>query len=379
MILDKCINMNELFLNNLENEKKIWDDFRIQIITDSNCNLACDYCVLLYKNQIYKEERSIPLQVMDAYIDFFANNYNDLLKYYRSITITFFWGEPLLSPKKILYIMDKLYIYDKINFVIHTNWVLLNKNIINFFEKYSKNRYSFIISIDWDLPLMLKYRIKTKKQFYSILYWIKLLRDNRIKFLLSPSIMKPKAVELFNNYKYLYNLNPSWIIINPVTAIYNYREISSTKEIVKWIKLFFDYLKNEKKLKDIDIIYLFWLPLNIKDYKNYLKFWINITWDIDWTVHAMSFAWKWFDDWSAYTKEDLKWITLWNVLFNINQLKSNILRYWLYDDESIRKIAYTQQKKWTKPDRDLQNLLSSMILRYFKDFYKNNINIKKWE
>lgn len=361
-----------------ENNKKR-DCFRIQIITDSNCNLACDYCVLLYKNQIYKEERSISKQVSDWYIDFFSNNYDEILKYYRSVTITFFWGEPLLSSQKFIYIMKSLYKYSKINFVIHTNGVLLSQKIIDSLSEFSKDRYSFIISIDWDVELMLKYRLKNKEQFYRIVYWIKLLRNNSIKFLLSPSIMKPSSGDLYRNYRYLYNLFPNGIIINPVTAIYNYREISTTKEIVKWVRMFFNYLKNEKKLSDTDIVELFWLPLDIEQFKNYLKFWLNITWDIDGTVHAMSFAWQWFDDGSAYTKDDLKWITLWNVLFNLQQLKNNILRYGLYTDEKIREIAYRQQRKWTMPDWDVQNLLAAMILRYFKDFYSNNQNKKRCE
>jgi sulfatase maturation enzyme AslB (radical SAM superfamily) len=71
-------------------DKDLYDDLRIQLIIDSNCNLACEYCVLLYKNQVYKEERSISYQVLDKYITFFIDNYDLLLKYYRKITLTFF-------------------------------------------------------------------------------------------------------------------------------------------------------------------------------------------------------------------------------------------------------------------------------------------------
>jgi hypothetical protein len=45
--------------------------------------------------------------------------------------------------------------------------------------------------------------------------------------------MKPSAKDLFRNYVYLYNLNPDGIIINPVTAVYNFRESNTSKEIVK--------------------------------------------------------------------------------------------------------------------------------------------------
>ena len=68
-----------------------YDDFMLQLIIDSNCNLACEYCVLLYKKKWYKEERSMSYQVLDKYIEFLDNNYNEILKYYRNITITFFW------------------------------------------------------------------------------------------------------------------------------------------------------------------------------------------------------------------------------------------------------------------------------------------------
>jgi sulfatase maturation enzyme AslB (radical SAM superfamily) len=64
-------------------ESKRRDYLRVQIITDSNCNLACDYCVLLYKDQAYKEERALSDQTSEAYIDFFSSHYEEILKYYR--------------------------------------------------------------------------------------------------------------------------------------------------------------------------------------------------------------------------------------------------------------------------------------------------------
>lgn len=360
------------------NENKKYDDFRIQIIIDSNCNLACEYCVLLNKNKKYDIDKAISYQVLDKYINFLNENYENLLKYYRKITITFFWWEPLLSKDKLLYFIEKLYNFDKINFVIHTNWILIDKNLIKLLRKYSNKKISFIISIDWGIELMLKYRLNNKFQFYKIIRWIKLLCENNINYFFSPSIMKPNSIDLFNNFKYLFKLKPKWIFINPVTAIYAYRELKSTKEIIKWIKLFLDYLINEIKLLDIDIINFLWLPLNINDYKNFLKFWINITWDINWEVHAMSFAWQWFDEWTTYTKEQLDIITLWNVIFNKKQLLNNLCRYDLYKDEKIIRVTYEQQKKWTLPDWDVQNMLGIFFIKYFKRFYKNNIknNIK---
>ena len=61
----------------------------------------------------------------------------------------------------------------------------------------------------------------------------------------------------------------------------------------------------------------------------------------------------------------------------MKQLESNILRYGLYEDEKIWTIAYNQQRKWTKPDWDVQNLLASLILRYLKDYYISNAKIKR--
>ena len=350
-------------------DKDLYDDLRIQLIIDSNCNLACEYCVLLYKNQVYKEERSISYQVLDKYITFFIDNYDLLLKYYRKITLTFFWWEPLLSNDKIIYIMDKLFHLGKINFVIHTNWILLNKKIINEYKKFDITRFSYIISIDWQLDLMMKYRLKNKLHHFMILRWIKLLRENNIRFLFSPSIMKPTSNELLNDYIYLYNKKPDGIIINPVTAIYRVREKESDKEIAKGVKLFLDYLRYNKKLSDRDIIEFMWLPLNINDYKDYLKFWFNLTGDIDWTIHAMSFAWQWFDDWTTYWREDLENITLWNVIFNKELLLKQLCRKDLYSDEKIWEITYNQQRRWTLPDWDVQNMLANIILRYFRKFY----------
>lgn len=371
--------------NNLVYEKVPFDEakrrdyLRIQIITDSNCNLACDYCVLLYKDQAYKEERALSDQTSDAYIDFFSSNYDEIMKYYRGITITFFWWEPLLSPHRFLKIMRALIKFENINFVIHTNWTLLSQKIIDDLQEFPKDKFSFIVSIDGDVDIMMKYRLRSKLHFYKIVYGMKLLRKNGIHFLVSPSIMKPKAQELYKNYVYLHNLQPDGIIINPVTAVYNFRELESSKQIVKGIRMFFNYLRNEKNYSDFEIIQFFWMPLDIYRFKDYLKFWLNITWDIDGTVHAMSFAWQWFDDGSTYTKEDLRWITLWNVLFNIEHLRRSFFRYGLYTDEKIWEIAYRQQRKWTMPDWDVQNMLAAMILRYFKGYYSKNNKRKRCE
>lgn len=354
--------------NKIKEDKK-YDEFRLQIVVDSNCNLNCEYCVLLYKNKNYKEERSISIEVVDRYIDFLIDNYDHILDYYRKISITFFWGEPLLSKDKCLRIIDRLYKYKKINFVVHTNWVLVNKSLLEDLSKFDKKRYSFIVSIDWAEELMLRYRLKNKEQFKSIVAWIKLLKKNKIRFLFSPSIMKPKADKLFSDYKFMHKFKPDGIIINPVTAIYAYREVESTKEVVKWIKTFFDYLKNKEWYSNHDIIEYFGFPTNVQDYKNFLKFWINITWDIDGTVHAMSFAWQWFDDGTTYSRKDLEKITLWNVIFNQEHLLKNICKYDLYKDKEIWQVAYNQQRRRTLPDWDIQNILAAMVLKYFKEFY----------
>ncbi len=274
-----------------EDDKR--DDFRIQIIVDSNCNLACEYCVLLYRNEPYKEERAISYQTMDAYIGFFQENYDDILKYYRKIVVTFFGGEPLLAKERMLYMMDKLSVLDSIEFVIHTNGVLINASLIEDMKKYPKEKYSFIISIDGDKDIMMRYRLRTmpvesiklddkeamlkytlnrERLFYKIILGIKLLHESGITFLFSPSIMKPSSKNLLSDLKYLYELHPHGIIINPVTAIYAKRESESTKEIVKGFKMFFDFLMKEKGLTFDDIILFFGLPRKISKYKDFLKF-----------------------------------------------------------------------------------------------------------
>lgn len=364
------------------------DDFRIQIITDSNCNLACEYCVLLYRRDPYKEERAISYQAMDAYIRFLRENYDDILKYYKKIVVTFFWGEPLLSRDRVFYFMDNLIGLEKIDFVIHTNGILITETLIEELKKYPIERYSFIVSIDGDKEVMMRYRLRTmpaesmkldtvetmakyltqkERLFDRLIAGIRLLKENNITFLFSPSIMKPLAKELFADLKFLYDLHPNGLIINPVTAIYAHRETESTKEIVKGFKMFFDYLVKYHNFTIEDIIRFFGLPRSVSKYKDFLKFGINITGDIDGTVHAMSFAWQGFDNGTTYTKDELNVITLGNVIFNEKQLISNVCRPGLYSDPKIWEVAYNQQRRWTLPDWDVQNMLAAMILHYVKD------------
>jgi hypothetical protein len=289
--------------------------------------------------------------------------------------------------------MDRLSSFDAITFVIHTNGVLINTPLIESLKKYPKGKYSFIISIDGDKAVMMRYRLRTmpvesikindreamvryianrERLFYKIITGIKLLHENGITFLFSPSIMKPSSKDLFSELLYLYNLHPNGIIINPVTAIYAKREIESTKEIVKGFKMFFDYLIEHEKFTFPDIIDLFGLPRKISKYKDFLKFGINVTGDIDGTIHAMSFAWQGFDNGTTYTKDELNIITLGNVLFNKKHLYNNICRPNLYSDERIWKVAYEQQRRWTMPDWDVQNMLAAMILHYMKDSLSPN-------
>lgn len=103
----------------------------IELILTNQCNKRCEYCDLDFRN------KSLSYEDLDLFIDFLSKNK-------AHYTINFFWWEPLLEFEKLKYFLEKSKKYVT-RFTIWTNWLLLNKEKLDFFKTHDVYIY---LSID---------------------------------------------------------------------------------------------------------------------------------------------------------------------------------------------------------------------------------------
>ena len=120
----------------------------IELILTNKCNKRCKYCDLDFKN------KSLSFSDLDLFINFLKNNK-------ANYTINFFGWEPLLEYDKLKYFVDnsKDYIF---KFSIWTNWILLDKEKLEYFKNNNINIYLSVDNIsiwkDLNLELLWKYK-----------------------------------------------------------------------------------------------------------------------------------------------------------------------------------------------------------------------------
>jgi uncharacterized protein len=127
----------------------------ITIFTTNNCNLQCTYCF---------EHADKTIHVCNMKLDIFINTFTELFLnrgFARSVTISFFGGEPLLNfpfiLKAVEYINNFGYTHDiNFNYSITTNGTILNDEIIHFLMD---NHFQIMVSIDGTKTLHDKNRL----------------------------------------------------------------------------------------------------------------------------------------------------------------------------------------------------------------------------
>ncbi len=107
------------------------ENILIELILTNNCNKRCEYCELNFTS------KTISYSSIDKFIDFLSNNP-------ANYTINFFWWEPSLEFDKIVYFINRSKEYVS-KYTIWTNWVLLNKDKLDFLYK---NKVKIYLSID---------------------------------------------------------------------------------------------------------------------------------------------------------------------------------------------------------------------------------------
>lgn len=127
---------NILFHCNIYKVENSFRELNISLIPTLACNLNCRYCYSSRK----KENKMMPLEVMDDAIKFFCRYFS-----FSNCRIDFVsGGEPLYNYSALISIMDRIsYLLDKYNkksfFWLCTNGVLLNEHILKYLDKKHVN------------------------------------------------------------------------------------------------------------------------------------------------------------------------------------------------------------------------------------------------
>lgn len=132
-----------------------------EIILNNQCNKRCSYCDLDFKDTAFS------FADLDKFVHFLRSN-KDSVEYYH---INFFGGEPLLSFDKIVYLLRNMGA-DKMRYSIGTNWLLLDKEKLDFFRQND-----FIIHLSIDNIAGLQFFEKIKISWYEDIIEINFIND----------------------------------------------------------------------------------------------------------------------------------------------------------------------------------------------------------
>lgn len=114
-------------LNFIDDLNAINKKFKVIVILNLDCNLACKYCFEGKRKGNFYMTR----ETADQFIDFMKKK----IGFFREIKITFYGGEPLLSTELIIYISERLKSPAEANgikysFSLITNGTLLSADIV---------------------------------------------------------------------------------------------------------------------------------------------------------------------------------------------------------------------------------------------------------
>lgn len=240
------------------------------------CNIRCYYCVVNFKKEY------ISFQTIDEIINFIKINRDN----FWEISIEFFWWEPLLVFDKIKYFVENS-ITLNLKYKITTNGILINKEIIWFFDRYFDSVY---ISFSF---LSLK-NIKSLYRIYSYI-WINSISKYAITFIYHPDNCFKDHIKFLNIIIWIWYKN-----IN-VLPLYMYKNYDFNE--FKNLEIFLNYIK---KINNINFEYFYFM-----DNKIDLEFSIMPDW------FCTLDSWETIYDMKNYSKD---FISLWNI----SDLNANI-------------------------------------------------------
>jgi uncharacterized protein len=211
--------------------------YKLQLLVTTNCNLACVYC---FRNKVIdpltKEYGKMSFQVarkaMDGFLDITRRNEKE------EVYVKFLGGEPLLNwnlIKNIVLYVDSLDITKpKINYILCTNGIGVNKSIAKFLREYN---FSISISLDGVGKTQDKLRKKLTGDgtFKEIDKSIDVLNKYENKIIVNAVLTDTNLYRLRELIDYLYKKGIKQLNINTLryASLMNYRQLIPAKEKVE--------------------------------------------------------------------------------------------------------------------------------------------------
>lgn len=270
----------------------------ILIYMTLECNIRCYYCVVNFKKEY------ISFETIDDIILFIKKNRNN----FWSVSVEFFWGEPLLVFDKIKYFVLNSLDLD-IKYKITTNWILINNDIIEFFDKYFSSIYISFSNIS----------IKNLKVLSNIYKYISknCLKKYAITFIYHPD----KCYK--EHFKFLKLIIWIWFKNINILPIYMYKNY--TKQDFDNLKIFLFLIK---KINNINYEYFYFMENKID---------IEFSIMPDWMCTLDS--WETIYDMKNYSNDYIKIGNIKNLdfinfinkyeIFNLKEYMKNFLSTWL--------------------------------------------------
>lgn len=194
----------------------------------SICNLSCEYCYYLEKNNLYKQNNVIDKFIMsDALLEKFIEQYINS-QTQSQIMFTWHGGEPLMRPlafyKKALELQKKYSRGYHIENCIQTNGTLLTDEWCRFFKE---NNWLVGVSIDGAQEFHDEYRRNKNRQpsFHKVMQGINLLNKHGVEWNAMAVVNDFNADYPLEFYNFFKKIGCHYIQFTPVVErIYNHED-----------------------------------------------------------------------------------------------------------------------------------------------------------
>lgn len=247
------------------------------------CNKMCEYCCIKFNWKLLSTEN---IDFIQSYLSLYKDDY-------ESCIINFFWWEPLLNYKNIVYFVENNK-NPKISYILGTNGFLLTEENLNFFIR---NNVKIYLSFHAD-------EVNSYEKLLEKTYLIK-HKDIEINFIVSPKNIN----ECFNKLKRVVDFWFKRINIIPVMLTMKW-DMEAIKELSNFIKhVDTDYINNPE-YEDVTISKYSFFDGIIQEKTFVLDYDLNIYQDSSDELYI----WKQFINlWEELSREIEKSTFLWNI------------------------------------------------------------------
>lgn len=194
------------------------------------CNMRCDYCYYLEKEDLYKEGKSnsINMKMSDSVLEEYVKQY---IESQSTPIVHFCWhgGESLIRPisfyRKALEYQRKYAQGRTIENSIQTNGLLVSEEWCKFFYQ---NNFLVGISLDGTKEQHDKYRITIAKQgsFHRVMRAIQLFQKHKVEFNVLATVNNFNAESPLEFYHFLKGIGVKYIQFTPIVERFSHDDNS---------------------------------------------------------------------------------------------------------------------------------------------------------